>query len=120
MSRNNIEDAKIYGPTLETDVKFAPMVLAIAGATMTLDADSPPLVNLDPGQALTLTLPAVRRGLFFFLVHQSTGNYDITVSSPVNRAGAAGATTMGVISQNQIGIAISDGVTWFVGMMPQT
>lgn len=118
--RNNIDDARLRECTVEKGARLAPVIWDEAGAAVTLDADSPPLVHIDPAQALTLTLPSPSRGLWFILCHGSTGNFDITVSSPVDRAGAAGATTMGTISQNQIGLIISDGVTWFVGMMPQT
>lgn len=120
MSRSNGEDQKLYDPILEMGTKFGVLKQAIAGATMTLDRDSPTMVCLDPAQALVLTLPAVERGLFFWLNHVSTGNFDITISSPVNRAGAAGATTMATLSQNEMALAMSDGVTWYAGVMKQT
>jgi hypothetical protein len=120
MARTTGEDNDLYAPKIRSTLQHGCLKMAVAGATLLLDDDMPPVIALDPAQALTVTLPAPRQGLLYYLLHTSTGNFDITVSSPVNRAGAAGATTMGVISQNQIGIAISDGVTWFVGMMPQT
>lgn len=118
--RNTLDDVKTYNCSAEQGIKNAVMRLAVAGATMTLDRDSPPVIAIDPAQALTLTLPAVERGLTFYLWHLSTGNFDITVSSPVTRAGAAGATTMGTVSQNEGAIIQSDGVTWYVGVLKQT
>lgn len=118
--RNTIEGAKLYDVSIEKKLRLVPVNMAVAGATLTLSADQGPVLVVDPAQALTLTLPAVSRGLFFLICHQSTGNYDITVSSPVTRAGVAGATTMGTISQNECGFAYSDGLTWFVGVMKQT
>ncbi len=118
--RNNLDDAVFNNCVDQSGKKHGCTRFAIAGATMTLDRDSPTVIAVDPGQALTLTLPAVERGLTFYLWHVSTGNYDITVSSPVTRAGAAGATTMGTVSQNEGAIIQSDGVTWYVGVLKQT
>jgi hypothetical protein len=120
MSRVNLEHVKSYDHSLEMGTKFGVNIFAIAGATFTLDRDSPTEITIDPGQALTLTLPAPERGLMFIIWHQSTGNFDITVSSPVTRLGAAGATTMGTISQNEGAIVQSDGRSWFVGVLKQT
>lgn len=118
--RTNLQDNILHRPLLQSGVKGGVMRQEIAGATMTLDADSPFIVTLDPAQALTLTLPAVARGLNFLLLHQSTGAFDITVSSPVTRAGAAGATTIGTVSQNESALITCDGVSWFCGVMKQT
>jgi hypothetical protein len=120
MSRINIEQQKIYDSFWEMGLKFGPARFAIAGATFTLDRDMPTMIVIDPAQALTLTLPAPERGLSWLIQHQSTGNFDITVSSPVTRLGAAGATTVGTISQNENAWVSSDGVSWFVGVMKQT
>lgn len=120
MSRINIEQEKIYDSFWEMGFKFGVARFAIAGATMTLDRDIPTMVVIDPAQALTLTLPAPERGLNFLLLHQSTGAFDITVSSPVTRLGAAGATTVGTVSQNETAWISSDGVSWFASIMKQT
>lgn len=116
MSRNNIDQAKAYHLSQEYGTKFGPMNLAVAGTTLTLGVDAPTMVVLDPAQALTVTLPAPTRGLFFWIAHKSTGNFDITVSSPVDRTGAAGATTFLTVSQNETGYVFSDGVTWYAGV----
>lgn len=122
MSRVNLEDNKAFRTILQSGIKTGVMRLAIAGATMTWDADSPHSMTIDPAQALTLTLPAVtnNRGLRFEIWHQSTGNFDITISSPVDRTGAAGVTTIGTVSQNEGAIVYCDGVSWFCGVLKQT
>lgn len=119
MSVSNKEFAKMYGPQILHGLCFGVERRAIT-ANLTLSQDSPTIQNIDPDQARTVNLPAVKRGLTFIILHGSTGNFDLTISSPVALDGSAGATTRGTISQSQIGIAVSDGVTWFVGMLPQT
>ena len=119
MTVSNQENSKAYGLQMMSGTRYGTVTKTLAG-NFTVTQDMPTMLLIDPDQARTVTLPAVKKGLFFWLIHQSTGNFDLTISSPVDRAGAAGATTMGTISQNQIGIAISDGITWYVGMMPQT
>lgn len=120
MSRINLEHNKLYDCITEMGWKMGVNRFAIAGATHTLDRDTPAMVVIDPAQALTLTLPAPERGLNFLLLHQSTGAFDITISSPVTRLGAAGATTVGTVSQNESALISSDGVSWFASVMKQT
>lgn len=118
--RENLENVNILEGIFQKGFRLNPLIVDVPGAAMTVNANSPPVLHIDPAQALTLTLPAVSKGLFFLILHGDTGNFDITVSSPVNRAGVAGATTVATISQNECGFVYSDGVTWHAGVMKQT
>ena len=78
------------------------------GGNITLAKKSSPLHYLDPagaGRDVTLPAEADSKGLLFFLVNTADAAEDLTIKDD-------GASTIGIIGQNEIGILVCDGTTW--------
>lgn len=70
------------------------------------------ILNIDADQARTLTLPAanIASGVCPEIIIAGTqGNFDITISDPT------GPTTVGLLAQNERGMAFTDGASWYFG-----
>lgn len=99
MSRLNMDDIELRRPTITNKLRFGYITKTLA-ADLTLDADMPTCLVLDPGGAgrkLIMPLETVdaNKGLAFFVRNGADAAEDITV-----RNNADGAT-IGVISQNE-------------------
>jgi len=113
MSRNNIEDAKLYGPVFENKVKGGVHIQTLAAA-LTLDVDTPFMVFLDPGGATrVVTLPTAEKGLMWLVTNTADAVEDLTINNPA-------AATVGTISQNEAAMVYSDGTNWYCRMVGTT
>lgn len=110
MSRMNLEDSKLYDPILVKGVK-GDVHSETKAAAWTLDRDAAFLQFYTlTGSTRIMTLPAVERGLMFYVFNTSASALDITVNN-------AAASTVGTISQNEGALIVSDGVIWIVSMV---
>ena len=113
MARNRHDDADLFGVFIYNRLKLKALTLTL-GAAMTVDGDSPPVLNLDPGGATrVITLPAVEEGLVFFINNIADAAEDLTINNPA-------AATIGTISQNEMGLAICLGGVWYVRLVGTT
>lgn len=104
MSRNNIEDALLFGPVLKTGVKHGVTVLPNAAAA--IDADMGPVIYMAPSASRILTLPAVTpdmKGLTFYFI---TGAAFTLVIN--NAAAAAVATIPAVVGGTGMVVCLGD------------
>ena len=107
--RQRLDDAVVWGLKIVSKLKFAATTLTLAGAA-TLDADAV-LYNLDPGGATrVITLPAVEEGLAILINNIADAAEDLTINAPP-------ATTIGTVSQNEMGIAICLGGVWYLRLV---
>jgi len=113
MSRVNNENGKFYDPIICMGLKLQVLTQTLAAA-MTIDRDSPPMINLDPGGAgRNVTLPTEEDGLVFLINNIADAAEDITVKNPAT-------TTIGTISQNEAGLAICAGGVWYLRLVGTT
>ena len=89
------------GPTRWSNVT---MTLA---ADLTLTADSPTLLFIDPGAARNVVLPAEADsdGLFFIIVNTASTGYTITIQDDT-------PATVCTPDQNETALVFCDGTTW--------
>lgn len=114
MSRLNLEDSKIYDPTIFNGLKFGLQFQTLAAA-YTMDRDAPVLQFLDPGGAgRTVNLPPEERGLCFIIINRADAAEDLTIKED------SSTTTIGVISQDELAILVCDGTTWNIGVGTKT
>jgi hypothetical protein len=107
--RQRLDDAEIFGMRVYSKLRFKAMTLTLTG-NITIDADSPPILNIDPGGAIrTITLPATEDGLIFIINHIG-GAFDITI----NNASASG---IGTISQNEAGVVLMVGTVAYLRLV---
>lgn len=103
--RNNHEDGKFYGLTIETLFRLRKMEwIPIDGDT--LDIDSPPYVEINPAGAINLRMPAVddtMKGLAFLISNISANVVTLQTS------GGAGFTTAIVLAAGESTIAFCTG-----------
>lgn len=105
--RNDVTGAEIYGNKLGAGNKLQKLSQTLTG-TLVVDADSPPLLWLDPGGAgrnVDLPAEADSDGLFFYVVNAADAAENLTVR---NDAGG----TVGVVGQAEMGFFVCDGTTW--------
>lgn len=111
--RQRLDDAVIFGGNFWTKLKLKPMTLTL-GAALTIDADSPPLLNIDPGGATRiLTLPTGEEGLVFVINNAADAAEDLTINNPA-------AATIGTVSQNEAGVAFFAGGVWYLRLVGTT
>jgi hypothetical protein len=105
-SRNDIEGVRAQDLLVYSKMKLGTGFMTL-GANLTLDADSPTIMTIDPTAARDLVLPAEADsvGLMFVILNAADAAEDITVKDD-------GAATIGTISQNEIGILFCNGVAW--------
>jgi hypothetical protein len=96
--RQRLDDAELFGVRIWNRWKLKSMTLSLT-ANLTLLADAPPLINLDPTAARDVTLPAFDGDKVFLINHMGTGAFDLTIKN-------ASAVTVGTISQNEAGLVI--------------
>lgn len=108
--RQRLDDAELFGARIWTKLKLKALTQTLAGA-FTVDADSPPVLNLDPGGATrVVTLPAVEEGLIFLINNTADAAEDLTINNPA-------AATIGTVSQNEAGLAICVGGVWYLRLV---
>lgn len=112
MGHQTLEDNKAFGLTFKNAVKGDLMSIAIAAA-LTIPAKPPFIVKVDPTGAQDVTCPTKASKFIFLIIHGSTNNADLTIKD-------SAASTIGTLSQNEIGIVIDDGVATVFGVMKQT
>jgi hypothetical protein len=83
--------------------KLGIAVQTITGA-FTIAASDPPIVALSAAAPQDVTLPAVEKGLIFWVI--AAGAQALTVKN-------AGASTIGVVAAGSIGYFVSDGTSWY-------
>lgn len=110
--RSTLEDNKAYDMDFQNAVKGRLMSIAISGA-LTIPAKPPFIVKVDPTGAQNVTCPTKGSKFVFIIIHGSTNNADLTIKD-------SAATTIGTLSQNEIGIIVDDGVATFFGVAKQT
>lgn len=112
MPRSLNEQARLH------DVRFAKrpssdsINQAISGA-FTVDPNSPFVIRLDPTGAQNVTLPTKGSRFMFILIHGSTNNADLTIKDSTG-------STIGTLSQNEMGWVVDEGNVTKFGMMPTT
>ena len=112
MSRMNMEDMRVDGAILNSNIKGGTEAIAIAGA-LTIGAKPPFIVKIDPTGAQNVTCPTKGSKFMFIVIHGSTNNADLTIKD-------SAAVTIGTLSQNEIGMVVDDGVATFFGVWKQT
>lgn len=111
--RQRLDDAEAMGLRIWQRFKLKVLTMTLAGA-ITIDADSPPLINLDAGGAgRNVTLPTEEEGLVFLINNISDAAEDLTVKNPAT-------TTIGTVSQNEAGIAFCAGGVWYLRLVGTT
>lgn len=111
--RQRLDNAEAFGLRVWDKLKLKALTLTL-GAAMTVDADSPPVLNLDPGGATrVITLPAVEEGLVFFINNIADAAEDLTINNPA-------AATIGTVSQNEMGVAFCLGGVWYLRLVGTT
>jgi hypothetical protein len=111
--RQRLDDAELFGARIWTKFKMKSLVLTLTGA-ITIDADSPPLISLDPGGATrVVTLPAVEDGLIFVINNTADAAEDLTINN-------AAAATIGTISQNEAGVVLMVGGVAYLRLVGTT
>lgn len=110
--RSTLEDNKAYDLDLQNAAKGRLMSIAISGA-LTIPAKPPFIVKIDPTGAQNVTCPTKGSRFMFIVIHGSTNNADLTIKD-------SAATTIGTLSQNEIGMVVDDGVATFFGVWKQT
>lgn len=105
-SRNDLEGVRAQDFLVFSGLKLGTGFMTLGG-NLTLDADSPTIMTIDPTAARDITLPAEADsvGLVFVILNAADAAEDITVKDD-------GANTVGTISQNEIGILFCNGTTW--------
>jgi hypothetical protein len=105
MSRLNLEDSVIERPNIKTGLKYGITQLP-AGANITLDADTGPLLICSPSAARVFTLPVVTadmRGLTFLVVNQAA--FTLTFN---NQAAAAVGVVPATVGATSIIVCLGD------------
>lgn len=111
--RQRADDLQAFGLTIWSKEKRKVLTLTL-GAAFVIDADSPPIINLDPGGAgRNVTLPTEEEGLCFLINNIADAAEDLTVKNPAT-------TTIGTISQNEAGLAICAGGVWYIRLVGTT
>jgi hypothetical protein len=109
MTRPFLENPDIYDPTiwrgLKGGIAFEP------DAALVLTTAHPMIISMAPtaGRTVRLPLEANSAGLVFIILNNSAGAFALTVQNSVGGALGFGAAA---IAQNQMGIAVCDGVQW--------
>lgn len=108
--RQRLDNAELFGARIWSQLKLKALTLALTAA-FTVDADSPPVLNLDPnGATKVVTLPPVEEGLVFLINNTADAAEDLTINNPA-------AATIGTVSQNEMGLAICLGGVWYVRLV---
>lgn len=111
--RQRFDDAIFFGAHFWTKLKLKALTLTL-GAAFTIDADAPPVINLDPGGAgRNVTLPTEEEGLCFLINNIADAAEDLTIKNPAT-------TTIGTVSQNEAGLAICAGGVWYLRLVGTT
>lgn len=109
MTRPTLENPDITDPLIRRGLTFGNDQLPDAAAVLT--PLHPTLIVMTPTAARNMRLPleANSVGLMYIIVNASAGAFAITVQTS---AGAALGFGNGLISQNQMGIFVCDGLQW--------
>jgi hypothetical protein len=111
--RQRLDDAVIWGCTLMSKFKMKGVSQTLTG-NFTIDADQGPIVSLDPGGAgRNVTLPTEEEGLTFWINNTADAAEDLTVKNPAT-------TTIGTVSQNEMGVAFCIGGVWYLRLVGTT
>lgn len=104
--RQRLDNAEIMGMMVYNGLKLRSLSFTLTAA-MTIDNDSPPIINLDAVAATRIiTLPAVEEGLTFIISNRSSGAGVLTINNPA-------AATIGDLLQGEAGIAFCAGGVWY-------
>ena len=101
--RSNVDGSRLSNNLLMEKNKLGIAVQTITGA-FTIAASDPPIVALSAAAPQNVTLPAVEKGLIFWVV--ASGASALTVKN-------AGASTIGIVAAGSIGYFVSDGTSWY-------
>lgn len=113
MSRQRFDESDFFGLQIFNRLKMRSLVLTLA-AHITLDADGPTLVSLDPGGAgRNVTLPTEEEGLMFIINNIADAAEDLTIKNPAT-------TTIGTVSQNEAALVFCSGGVWYVRLVGTT
>ena len=105
--RIHVAGGSILGSLFRGGNKFRVLKQTL-GATLTMDADMPHVVILDPdGSGRTVLLPPEESGLFFFIGNAEDVSGDLTVKED------AGSTTIAPVAPGDIQLFFCDGTTWY-------
>lgn len=111
--RQRLDNADMFGASIWTKLKMKVLGMIMTG-NLVLDADSPPLLNLDlNGLARNLTLPTEEEGLIFLVNNISATAIDLTVKNPA-------AATIGTLSQAEAGIIFCAQGVWYFRLFGTT
>tara|TARA_Y100000310_G_scaffold201702_1_gene201791 strand:+ start:8955 stop:9710 length:756 start_codon:yes stop_codon:yes gene_type:complete len=109
VGRENINDTNAENVVFKNRLRLEPLTRTLTAA-LTLVAEHPPLMYLDPGGASrAITLPAEGnadvRGLVFLIHNTADADEDLTVSDD-------GGTVIAIIEQGKSALLTCDGTTW--------
>jgi hypothetical protein len=110
MTRPTLENPDIYDPTIWRGNKLGTDQIGNV-ANFVITAAHPTLMVITPTGAQNIRLPleASSTGLMFIIVNAAAGAFALTVQTST---GAALGFGNGLISQNQMGIFVCDGLQW--------
>lgn len=110
MSRTNKNDSRQKGSVLVSRTFLGTMPVTLGG-TLTMDADMPTGLCLNPGGAgRTVLLPPEEEGLAYFIANAASGDEDLTIKEDSN------TTTIGTISQNETAWVVCMGGVWRISV----
>ncbi len=109
MTRQNLDNPKIYDPIIIKGMKFGVYTQGAIAATLIVSRDTNFLMFLALSSAQNVQMPAAELGLAFLITNNSSAANTITIKD------ADTTTTRGTIAQNAAAIVYSDGVRWWVG-----
>jgi hypothetical protein len=105
MSRQNHETINVSDMLVRNNFRLQSAITTLAG-TYTLVANMSPMQVLDPGGgARDVILPAVKKGLCFFMKNAADAAEVITVKN-------AAAATIATVASTESAVLFCDGVSW--------
>jgi hypothetical protein len=110
MTRPTLESPDIMDPLIRRGLTFSPDQIGNV-ANFAMSNLHPTLMVITPTGAQNLRLPleANSVGLLFFIVNAAAGAFALTVQTST---GAVLGFGNGLISQNQMGVFVCDGLQW--------
>jgi hypothetical protein len=107
MTVSNGQNQRIAGATIGPNTKLTVTVATVA-ATVTLDSKSSTLQSISSAGARNVVLPALERGLTYFIMSAGAGL--LTVQDPA-------LATVGTVAAGKMGIFSCDGLAWRGGSL---